>query len=128
MASIINASVASSGIVSTADASGIIQVQSNGVNTNAQAWVNFNGIPTVSIRASYNVSSITYNGTGDYSANFTNAMPDTNYVVTTNASDLSNSGRQSCPKAIATGSVRVTTTDTPGLTTNYTYVAIAVFR
>jgi len=39
MASIINASVASSGIVSTADASGIIQVQSNGKNTNAMAWL-----------------------------------------------------------------------------------------
>lgn len=94
----------------------------------ARAWVNFNGTGTVAIRASGNVSSITDNGTGDYTANFTTAMPDVNYAVATNASDLSNSGRQSCPKAIATGSVRVTTTDTPGLTTDYTYVAISVFR
>jgi len=94
----------------------------------ARAWVNFNGTGTVAIRASGNVSSITDNGTGDYTANFTTAMADVNYAVATNASDLSNSGRQSCPKAIATGSVRVTTTDTPGLTVDYTYVAISVFR
>lgn len=94
----------------------------------ARAWVNFNGTGTVAIRASGNVSSITDNGTGDYTANFTTSMPDVNYAVATNASDLSNSGRQSCPKAIAAGSVRVTTTDTPGLTTDYTYVAISVFR
>jgi len=45
----------------------------------ARAWVNFNGIGTVAIRGSGNVSSITDNGTGDYTVNFTTAMPDTNY-------------------------------------------------
>lgn len=44
-----------------------------------RAWVNFNGTGTVAIRASGNVSSITDNGTGDYTVNFTTAMPDTNY-------------------------------------------------
>lgn len=44
-----------------------------------RAWVNFNGTGTVAIRASGNVSSITDNGTGDYTVNFTNAMPDVNY-------------------------------------------------
>ena len=49
-----------------------------------KAWVNFNGTGTVAIRASYNVSSITDNGTGDYTVNFTTAMVDANYsaVVT----------------------------------------------
>jgi hypothetical protein len=46
-----------------------------------RAWVNFNGTGTVAIRASGNVSSITDNGTGDYTVNFTNAMPDANYAV-----------------------------------------------
>jgi hypothetical protein len=46
-----------------------------------KAWVNFNGTGTVAIRASGNVSSITDNGTGNYTVNFTNAMPDTNYAV-----------------------------------------------
>lgn len=44
-----------------------------------RAWVNFNGTGTVAIRASGNVTSITDNGTGDYTVNFTNAMPDANY-------------------------------------------------
>jgi hypothetical protein len=47
----------------------------------ARAWVNFNGTGTVAIRASGNVSSITDNGAGDYTVNFTTAMPDANYAV-----------------------------------------------
>ena len=47
----------------------------------AKAWVNFNGTGTVAIRASYNVSSITDNGTGDYTVNFTTSMLNTNYAV-----------------------------------------------
>lgn len=46
----------------------------------AKAWVNFNGSGTVAIRASGNVSSITDNGTGNYTVNFTTAMPDVNYA------------------------------------------------
>lgn len=45
-----------------------------------RAWVNFNGTGTVAIRASGNVSSITDNATGDYTVNFTTAMPDANYA------------------------------------------------
>jgi hypothetical protein len=48
-----------------------------------RAWVNFNGTGTVAIRASGNVSSITDNGTGDYTVNFTTAMPDANYAFVT---------------------------------------------
>ena len=47
----------------------------------ARAWVNFNGTGTVAIRASGNVSSITDNGTGDYTVNFTAAMVDVNYAT-----------------------------------------------
>ena len=46
-----------------------------------RAWVNFNGTGTVAIRASYNVSSITDNGRGNYTVNFTSALTDTNYCV-----------------------------------------------
>lgn len=46
-----------------------------------RAWVNFNGTGTVAIRGSGNVSSITDNGTGDYTVNLTTAMPDTNGTV-----------------------------------------------
>ena len=46
-----------------------------------RAWVNFQGTGTVAIRASGNVSSITDNGVGNYTVNFTNAMPDANYAT-----------------------------------------------
>ena len=52
-----------------------------------RAWVNFNGTGTVAIRASGNVSSITDRATGEYTVNFTNAMPDTNYSVSGAAAD-----------------------------------------
>ncbi len=46
-----------------------------------RAWVNFNGTGTVAIRASGNVSSITDDGVGLYTINFTSAMPDSNYAT-----------------------------------------------
>lgn len=49
----------------------------------AKAWVNFNGTGTVAIRAQLNVSSITDNGVGDYTVNFTTAMADANYGIAT---------------------------------------------
>ena len=49
------------------------------IGTLCRAWVNFNGTGTVAIRESFNVSSITDNGTGLYTVNFSNAMPDTDY-------------------------------------------------
>ena len=56
---------------------------SNGteIGTFCRAWVNFNGTGTV-IKNSFNVSSVTDNSTGNYTINFTTAMPDANYVVT----------------------------------------------
>jgi len=50
-----------------------------------KAWVNFDGESTVAIRDSFNVSSITDNGTGNYFINFSNAMGNTNYCVVTGA-------------------------------------------
>ena len=45
-----------------------------------KAWCNFQGTGTVSIRDSFNITSITDRGTGEYTLSFTNAMPNTNYV------------------------------------------------
>jgi len=47
------------------------------------AWVNFDGTASTPItpRASYNVSSVTKNATGDYTINFTTAMANANYAV-----------------------------------------------
>jgi hypothetical protein len=51
-------------------------------NYKCRAWVNFDGTGTVAIRSSGNVSSITDNGTGNYTINFATALPDANYAVT----------------------------------------------
>ena len=47
----------------------------------AKAWVNFNGTGTVAIRDSYNVSSITDLGVGEYTVNFSTALNNTNYCA-----------------------------------------------
>ena len=56
----------------------------------AKAWVNFNGENTVAIRDSHNVSSITDNGTGDYTVNFSNNMANANYAFSGGAGSGSN--------------------------------------
>lgn len=95
MTTTINASP-TNGLVATGDGSGVLKVQSNGVTTNALVWVNFNGITTTSIRSSYNVSSVTRNGSGDYTVNFTAALSDANYAAVpvgfSGAGTLSTSG------------------------------------
>ena len=66
-----------------------IDVGTGGINQAriSKAWVNFNGSGTVAIRDSYNVSSITDNGTGDYSVVFSTAMTDANYCMNMNSGD-----------------------------------------
>ena len=58
-----------------------LNVSGNAPMYACRAWVNFNGTGTVAIRASGNVSSITDNGVGDYTINFTSALPNSNYLV-----------------------------------------------
>ena len=69
----------------TVDENGRVTAASSNAPVDAQqlckAWVNFNGQGTVSIRDSFNVSSITDNGTGRYTANLITAFADTNYVM-----------------------------------------------
>lgn len=76
-----------------------------------RAWVNFNGLGTVAIRASGNVSSITDNGVGDYTVNFTTAMPDANYAIcvgrTNQALNVNCSTNIGYVSAPAVGSFRV---------------------
>jgi hypothetical protein len=99
-----------------------------------KAWVNFNGTGTVAIRASYNVSSITDNGTGDYTVNFTTALVDANYTVcgACNLNITGNSSRVlSAPylQAPTTGAVRVATTVSSSTSSeDQQYVNVAIFR
>ena len=66
-----------------------VDVGTGGINQAriSKAWVNFNGSGTVAIRDSYNVSSITDNGTGDYSVVFSTAMTNANYCMNMNSGD-----------------------------------------
>lgn len=79
----------------------------NAINGSAKAWVNFNGTGTVAIRASYNVSSITDNGQGDYTVNFTNAFSDTSYLAVPSCPQASVAGDGSiaCFGILATGNI-----------------------
>lgn len=60
------------------------------VDGSAKAWVNFNGTGTVAIRAAFNVGSITDNGTGNYTVNFTSALADANYAAAVGGVPVSN--------------------------------------
>ena len=100
----------------------------------AKAWVNFNGTGTVAIRASYNVSSITDNGTGDYTVNFTAAMTDANYAAvmsgqynTTGGSDR-RVGISRTASAVSSGSVRVVSHDGAGNSQDFLVVCVSIFR
>ena len=67
------------------------------VNGSAKAWVNFNGTGTKAIRDSLNVASLTDNGTGDYTVNFTAAMNNANYNCAVYVrSDLSTPNSNHC--------------------------------
>jgi len=58
----------------------------------AKAWVNFDGTGTVAIRDSFNVSSITDNGAGDYYLNYTNNLANDDYAVSFGARFSSSGG------------------------------------
>jgi hypothetical protein len=99
-----------------------------------RAWVNFDGTGTPAIRASGNVSSITDNGAGDYTLNFTNAMVDANYSVvgmsmrdSANASNLSVFGSATY-NTITTTSVRVNNRDDANNQVDALAVCVAIFR
>jgi hypothetical protein len=123
--------VAAERITSALNASGSAPIYA------CRAWVNFNGTGTVAIRASGNVSSITDNGTGDYTVNFTTAMPDANYVTVPS----SNSDNADVPPLAGatwvrvfptnptTGSVGIGVVNTPGTAfLDAPYVGVSIFR
>lgn len=83
--SVNNADLATDAVSTSKILNGAVTTAKLGTNEASglcKAWVNFNGTGTVAIRASYNVSSITDNGVGDYTVNFTTALADANYSTT----------------------------------------------
>lgn len=93
----------------------------------AAAWVNFNGTGTVAIRASYNVTSITDNNTGDYTVNFTNALPDANYSSLATCEDNTKVSQYSAATHLA-GSLRTRVRNLSGTDTDVAIVTVAIFR
>ena len=101
-----------------------------------RAWVNFNGTGTVAIRASGNVSSITDNGTGDYTVNFTTAMQDADYVAQGFCTFASDNATSACAKGFSpatqlASSMRVKTLNVDAgsnVATDMTIVSVAIFR
>ena len=106
-------------------------------NYKCRAWVNFNGTGTVAIRASGNVSSITDNGTGDYTVNFTTAMPDANYGISIENSPEYGAALMLQPamnsalfseSAPTASSCRHTFFRTDGATADLKYITVTIIR
>jgi hypothetical protein len=89
-----------------------------------RAWVNFNGTGTPAIRASGNVSSITDNGTGVYTVNFTTAMPDINYASAL-ASEVQTTLNISSK---TTSDMQVTCRTVGGSNIDVSYIDVSIFR
>ena len=97
----------------------------------ARAWVNFNGTGTVAIRDSGNVSSITDNGTGNYTINFTTALSDANYSAVGSAGANNNNigDRQLSTYPINTSSCKAISGQTASVNVyNADNVQLAIFR
>ena len=97
-----------------------------------RAWVNFNGTGTVAIRASGNVTSITDNGTGDYTVNFTTSMPDANYApaIATQRNGVNSAvwGSVKFDSTMATSNVRIATVDVSPTAQDPVGVFVSIFR
>jgi hypothetical protein len=96
-----------------------------------RAWVNFNGTGTVAIRASGNVSSITDNGTGDYTVNFTTAMPDANYCAVALSGGVSGGSYITSVDQVtarSTTAMRVLTLSTAASLQDAAFVELSFFR
>jgi hypothetical protein len=131
----INGSGSISGISVGGLPDGVITIDELGANEKAglcKAWVNFNGTGTVAIRASYNVSSITDNGVGDYTVNFTTALADANYsVVATGGNDLiaaTDPVRGLLTRSLVTTSCRIIATRTDSVAGDTPINSVAIFR
>lgn len=119
--------VANSSLVKTAlNASGSPPIYA------CRAWVKFNGTGTVAINGSGNVSSITDNGTGVYTANFTTAMPDANYAAVGAVANVgSTAATQQRPSVFSYSTTSVQLSSTQGSTASLSdtdEASVAVFR
>ncbi len=102
------------------------------IGTFCRAWVNFNGTGTVAIRASFNVSSIIDNGTGNYTVNIGTNMTDENYATPTSCA-IATTGTATSQNGdiyvndLVAGSYRIATSNS-GTLTDMAIVTSAIFR
>lgn len=103
---------------------------SEAVAYGCRAWVNFNGTGTITTRASGNVTSITDNGVGDYTVNFTNAMPDSNFVASGMAGTGTALNQMVCLNDLGktTSSQRFLVADSGGNGVDRANVNVVIFR
>jgi hypothetical protein len=93
-----------------------------------RAWVNWNGTGTVAIRASGNVSSITDNGTGNYTVNFTTAMPDANFSALATSNEevgVPHYCNQTLP---STTTILIKTYNSSAAASDCTFISVGIFR
>ena len=101
---------------------------SSAVAYGCRAWVNFDGTTNTggfcTIRASGNVTTVADNGTGDYTVNFTTAMPDTNYSAVGNVT----AGKFLGMDTLLVGSIRIASRDVANAPSDQSNVLVAIFR
>jgi hypothetical protein len=97
----------------------------NPILGSAKVWVNFNGSGSATIRSSYNVSSVTYNGTGDYTITFTSALANADYSSVASTGLASQQDQPLANKL--TSSVKVRTSNSAGALTDDNNVSLSVF-
>jgi hypothetical protein len=116
------------------DSSGVFATQ-NAMSGICQAWIDYSN-SAQTIKASFNVSSVTYNGTGDFTINFTTALADANYAITgftrnNNASPnaiVSLSATSTSTKTSSALQVQTTYWNGAYGTANVTDACVAIFR
>lgn len=91
------------------DSSGVLATQ-NGMSGIAKAWIRYNGTANT-ITGSFNIASVTKNGTGDYTLNFSTALPDANYTVVLSMANIAAASIY-CPRVIASTSEGLPTLQT----------------
>lgn len=130
--SLTSAVIPANAVGATQIANGSVTAAKLGTNEQKQickAWVNFNGTTSPgTIRSSYNVSSVTRNGTGNYTVNFTTAMNDANYSVCATAGGTAIVGVVSdISPAQTVSSTTVATFNASNVATNASIVQLQVF-
>jgi hypothetical protein len=121
-------------LVAQTISNGTVSTSTANVINGAKAWVNFNGTTSPgTIRASYNVSSVTKNSTGNYTANFTTAFADTSYCFTfgvlNDGAIGSGANFNAVASTVATSSLRVITgVPSNGVSYDSIFICISIFR